>query len=114
LGFFCVKKHPALFEPTKLSADAVQAFLTAEPKSIFYPRERNRKHKRMGSSLRATPLKDKNGPSAYSKILALGQEHIPKFRIGAGKILANASTPDFSGTSDIILGYALCDFGICY
>jgi hypothetical protein len=33
--------------------------------------------------------------------------HIPKFRIGAGKVLANASTPDFSGTSDIILGYAL-------
>jgi hypothetical protein len=39
--------------------------------------------------------------------------HIPKFRIGAGKVLANASTPDFSGTSDIILGYALGkkDFG---
>ncbi|MDR1642995.1 MAG: hypothetical protein LBT59_25160 [Clostridiales bacterium] len=33
--------------------------------------------------------------------------YIPKFRIGAGKVLANASTPDFSGTSDIILGYAL-------
>jgi hypothetical protein len=33
--------------------------------------------------------------------------HIPKFRIGAGKVLANASTPDFSGTSNIILGYAL-------
>jgi hypothetical protein len=33
--------------------------------------------------------------------------HIPKFRNGAGKILANASTPDFSGASDIILGYAL-------
>jgi hypothetical protein len=33
--------------------------------------------------------------------------HIPKFRIGAGKVLANASTPDFYGTSDIILGYAL-------
>jgi hypothetical protein len=32
--------------------------------------------------------------------------HIPKFRNGAGKILANASTPDFSGASDIILGYA--------
>jgi hypothetical protein len=34
--------------------------------------------------------------------------HIPKFRNGTGKILANASTPDFSGASDIILGYALC------
>jgi hypothetical protein len=34
-------------------------------------------------------------------------EHIPKFRNGSGKILANASTPDFSATSDIILGYAL-------
>jgi hypothetical protein len=34
-------------------------------------------------------------------------EHIPKFRIGAGKVLANASTPDFYGTLDIILGYAL-------
>jgi hypothetical protein len=33
-------------------------------------------------------------------------EHIPKFRNGTGKILANASTPDFSGASDIILGYA--------
>jgi hypothetical protein len=33
--------------------------------------------------------------------------HIPKFRNGAEKILANASTPDFFGTSDIILGYAL-------
>jgi hypothetical protein len=33
--------------------------------------------------------------------------HIPKFRNGAGKILANASTPDFSGASDKILGYAL-------
>jgi hypothetical protein len=33
--------------------------------------------------------------------------HIPKFRIGVRKVLANASTPDFSGTSDIILGYAL-------
>jgi hypothetical protein len=34
-------------------------------------------------------------------------EHIPKFRNGSGKILANASTPDFSAASDIILGYAL-------
>jgi hypothetical protein len=34
-------------------------------------------------------------------------EHIPKFRNGTGKILANASTPDFSDASDIILGYAL-------
>jgi hypothetical protein len=33
--------------------------------------------------------------------------HIPKFRNGGGKILANASTPDFSAASDIILGYAL-------
>jgi hypothetical protein len=33
--------------------------------------------------------------------------HIPKFRNGTGKILANASTPDFFGASDIILGYAL-------
>jgi hypothetical protein len=33
--------------------------------------------------------------------------HIPKFRNGSGKILANASTPDFSAASDIILGYAL-------
>jgi hypothetical protein len=33
--------------------------------------------------------------------------HIPKFRNGTGKILANASMPDFSGASDIILGYAL-------
>jgi hypothetical protein len=33
--------------------------------------------------------------------------HIPKFRNGAEKILANASTPDFFGASDIILGYAL-------
>jgi hypothetical protein len=33
--------------------------------------------------------------------------HIPKFRNGCGKILANASTPDFSAASDIILGYAL-------
>jgi hypothetical protein len=33
--------------------------------------------------------------------------HIPKFRNGTGKILANASTPDFSGTSDKIWGYAL-------
>jgi hypothetical protein len=32
--------------------------------------------------------------------------HIPKFRNGTGKILANASTPDFSGASDMILGYA--------
>jgi hypothetical protein len=38
--------------------------------------------------------------------------HIPKFRNGAGKILANALTPDFSGTSDIILGYALRDIQI--
>jgi hypothetical protein len=36
--------------------------------------------------------------------------HIPKFRIGAGKVLANALTPDFSGTSDIILGYAYMFF----
>jgi hypothetical protein len=36
--------------------------------------------------------------------------HIPKFRIGAGKVLANASMPDFYGTSDIILGYALIIF----
>jgi hypothetical protein len=34
-------------------------------------------------------------------------EHIPKFRNGTGKILANALTPDFSGASDIILGYGL-------
>jgi hypothetical protein len=34
-------------------------------------------------------------------------EHIPKFRNGTGKIQANASTLDFSGASDIILGYAL-------
>jgi hypothetical protein len=34
-------------------------------------------------------------------------EHIPKFRNGSGKILANASTPDFSAASDIIWGYAL-------
>jgi hypothetical protein len=40
-----------------------------------------------------------------------GLVHIPKIRIGAGKILANASTPDFSGTSDMILGYALRAFG---
>jgi hypothetical protein len=36
--------------------------------------------------------------------------HIPKFRNGAEKILANASAskhPDFFGASDIILGYAL-------
>jgi hypothetical protein len=33
--------------------------------------------------------------------------HIPKFRNGTGKILANASMPDFSGASDLILGYAL-------
>jgi hypothetical protein len=33
--------------------------------------------------------------------------HIPKIRIGAGKVLANALMPDFSATSDIILGYAL-------
>jgi hypothetical protein len=26
--------------------------------------------------------------------------HIPKIRIGAGKVLANALMPDFSGTSD--------------
>jgi hypothetical protein len=32
--------------------------------------------------------------------------HIPKFRNGAEKILANALTPDFFGASDIILGYA--------
>jgi hypothetical protein len=32
--------------------------------------------------------------------------HIPKFRNGAEKILANASTPDFFDASDIILGYA--------
>jgi hypothetical protein len=32
--------------------------------------------------------------------------HIPKFRNGAGKVLANALTPDFFGTSDINLGYA--------
>jgi hypothetical protein len=36
-------------------------------------------------------------------------EHIPKFRNGTGKILANASTPDFSGASDIILGYAFTE-----
>jgi hypothetical protein len=40
--------------------------------------------------------------------------HIPKFRIGAGKVLAIASTPDFSGTSDIILGYALRPVGWPY
>jgi hypothetical protein len=33
--------------------------------------------------------------------------HIPKFRYSAGKVLANASTSDFSGTSDAIRGYAL-------
>jgi hypothetical protein len=33
--------------------------------------------------------------------------HIPKFRNVTGKILANASTPDFSGDSDLFLGYAL-------
>jgi hypothetical protein len=33
--------------------------------------------------------------------------HIPKFRNGTEKILANASTADFSVASDIILGYAL-------
>jgi hypothetical protein len=38
--------------------------------------------------------------------------HIPKFRNGSGKILANASTPDFSATSDIILGYALNYFWV--
>jgi hypothetical protein len=37
--------------------------------------------------------------------------HIPKFRYGAGKILANASTPDFSDASDKILGYALSENG---
>jgi hypothetical protein len=31
----------------------------------------------------------------------------PKIPNGIGKILANASTPDFSGALDIILGYAL-------
>jgi hypothetical protein len=30
----------------------------------------------------------------------------PKFRNGVGKVLANASTPDFFGTSDLILRYA--------
>jgi hypothetical protein len=51
---------------------------------------------------------------AYPKIPQVAMEkacdalvHIPKFRIGAVKVLANASTPDFYGTSDIILGYAL-------
>jgi hypothetical protein len=38
--------------------------------------------------------------------------HIPKFRNGTGKILANASTPDFSGASDIILGYAFNSYFI--
>jgi hypothetical protein len=37
--------------------------------------------------------------------------HIPKFRYGVGKILANASTPDFSDVSDKILGYALSENG---
>jgi hypothetical protein len=49
--------------------------------------------------------------NAYPKIKWRGESHalvhIPKFRNGAGKILANASTPDFSGASDKILGYAL-------
>jgi hypothetical protein len=36
-----------------------------------------------------------------------GLVHIPKFRNGSGKILANALMPDFSAASDIILGYAL-------
>jgi hypothetical protein len=39
--------------------------------------------------------------------------HIPKLRYGTGKVLANASTPDFSGASDLILGYAL-DILLCY
>jgi hypothetical protein len=34
------------------------------------------------------------------------REHIPKFRNGTGKILANASTPDFSGAPELFLGYA--------
>jgi hypothetical protein len=43
---------------------------------------------------------------------ANGLVHIPKFRNGAEKILANASTPDFFGASDIILGYAL-NYWVC-
>jgi hypothetical protein len=39
-------------------------------------------------------------------------EHIPKFRNGSGKILANASMPDFSGVSDIILGYWMLAHGL--
>jgi hypothetical protein len=39
--------------------------------------------------------------------------HIPKFRNGAGKILANASTPDFSGASDKILGYVFSVLPVC-
>jgi hypothetical protein len=46
-------------------------------------------------------------PSTYMRIRLRYLVHIPKFRNGTGKILANASTPDFSGASDIILGYAL-------
>ncbi|MDR1639911.1 MAG: hypothetical protein LBT59_09480 [Clostridiales bacterium] len=52
-----------------------------------------------------------------SQILFQLLVHIPKFRIGAGKVLANASTLDFSGTSDIILGYAFNisrDFSCAY
>jgi hypothetical protein len=46
----------------------------------------------------------------FSKTEGSGLVHIPKFRNGSGKILANASTPDFSAASDIILGYALRAF----
>jgi hypothetical protein len=33
----------------------------------------------------------------FNALLFQALVHIPKFRNGAGKILANASTPDFSG-----------------
>jgi hypothetical protein len=32
-----------------------------------------------------------------TKLMIADLVHIPKFRNGAGKVLANASTPDFSG-----------------
>jgi hypothetical protein len=44
---------------------------------------------------------------AWKGAIRTDWEHILKFRNGTGKILVNALTPDFSGASDKILGYAL-------
>ncbi|MDR1641608.1 MAG: hypothetical protein LBT59_18095, partial [Clostridiales bacterium] len=60
------------------------------------------------------PLCDEKTLDATLADMVLGKPELydlirayPKIRNGAEKILANASTPDFFGASDIILGYAL-------